>query len=106
MRAPGLASRLLGQMTRRLSRDWQARYLHPVHLVETSVERDRFGAASYRAAGWIGVGATTGRRRPGARRGHHPPGRSHQAGLQDRRPQTLAPTECRALSFRDRDAAG
>ncbi len=60
------ASHLLGRMTRRLSRDWQARYGHPIHLVETFVERDRFAGTSYRAAGWIRVGATTGRGRNGA----------------------------------------
>lgn len=66
VRVPGLASHLLGRMTRRLSRDWQARYGHPIHLIETFVERDRFAGTSYRAAGWIRVGATTGRGRNGA----------------------------------------
>jgi hypothetical protein len=66
VRVPGLASHLLGRMTRRLSADWQARYGHPVHLVETFVERDRFRGTSYRAAGWLQVGATTGRGRNGA----------------------------------------
>jgi hypothetical protein len=66
VRVPGLASHLLGRMTRRLSHDWQARYGHRIHLVETFVERDRFAGTSYRAAGWIRVGATTGRGRNGA----------------------------------------
>jgi hypothetical protein len=61
-----LASHLLGRITRRLSQDWQARYGHPIHLVESFVERDRFGGTSYQAAGWIRVGATTGRGRNGA----------------------------------------
>ena len=49
--------------TRRVSRDWQAKYGHPIHLVETFVQPDRFRGTSYRAAGWIQVGVTTGRGR-------------------------------------------
>lgn len=66
VRVPHLASHLLRRITRRLSRDWQARYGHPIHLVETFVEPDRFAGTSYRAAGWVRVGATTGRGRNGA----------------------------------------
>lgn len=60
---PHLASHLLGLALRRLSADWLARYGHPVWLVETFVEEQRFGATSYKAAGWIRVGQTTGRTR-------------------------------------------
>jgi len=60
---PHLASHLLSLITRRLSRDWQAKYGHPIHLVETFVERDRFAGTCYRAAGWRPVGTTTGRGR-------------------------------------------
>jgi len=60
---PHLASHLLSLITRRLSRDWQAKYGHPIHLVETFVERERFAGTCYRAAGWVSVGATTGRGR-------------------------------------------
>jgi len=66
LHVPRLASHLLRLVTRRLSRDWQERYGHPIHLVETFVERDRFGGTSYRAAGWTRVGATTGRGRNGS----------------------------------------
>ena len=66
VRVPHLASHLLGRLTRRLSADWQARYGHPIHLVETFVEPDRFAGTCYRAAGWVRVGATTGRGRNGA----------------------------------------
>jgi hypothetical protein len=58
-----LASHSLAWATRRLSRDWQNRYGHPIWLVETFVERERFAATSYQAAGWIQVGQTTGRTR-------------------------------------------
>lgn len=60
---PHLASWVLGSVCRRLSRDWQAKYGHPIHLVETFVERQRFVGTSYRAANWTRVGATTGRTR-------------------------------------------
>lgn len=63
VRVPQLASHVLSRITRRLSRDWQAKYGHPIHLVETFVERDRFAGTCYRAAGWVSVGATTGRGR-------------------------------------------
>jgi hypothetical protein len=63
VRVPHLASHLLGLITRRLSQDWQAKYGHPIHLVETFVERERFAGTCYRAAGWVSVGATTGRGR-------------------------------------------
>ena len=58
-----LASHLLALTTQRLSRDWQSRYGHPIWLVETFVERERFAATSYQAAGWTYVGQTTGRTR-------------------------------------------
>ena len=58
-----LASRVLGAVTSRLSRDWQAKYGHRVVLAETFVERERFQGTAYRAANWQRVGATTGRTR-------------------------------------------
>jgi hypothetical protein len=58
-----LASHLLAQATRRLSADWQARYGHPVWLVETFVEQGRFAGTAYQAAGWFFLGPTTGRTR-------------------------------------------
>jgi hypothetical protein len=63
VRVPHLASHILGLATRRLSADWQRRYGHPVWLVETFVEEERYAATSYRAAGWFRVGETTGRTR-------------------------------------------
>ena len=63
VRVPHLASHLLGQLTARLSADWQRKYGHPIHLVETFVQRDRFQGTCYRAAGWRCVGLTTGRSR-------------------------------------------
>ena len=63
VRVPQLASHLLALATRRLARDWQARYGHPVWLVETFVERERFAGTAYQAAGWRYLGPTTGRTR-------------------------------------------
>ena len=63
VKVPHLASAILGQVTRRLSGDWQHKYGHPIVLLETFVERDRFQGTAYRAANWTRVGSTTGRTR-------------------------------------------
>lgn len=63
VRVPHLASHLLALALRRLSADWQARYGHPVWLVETFVEQDRFAGTVYQAAGWLHLGQTSGRTR-------------------------------------------
>ena len=60
---PHLASHLLGQVSRRLCRDWQQHYGHPIALLETFVDRRRFRGTCYRAANWIPVGETSGRSR-------------------------------------------
>jgi hypothetical protein len=63
VRVPHLASWILGQALRRLSADWERKYGHPIFLVETFVEQERFQGTSYKAANWIRLGATTGRSR-------------------------------------------
>jgi len=63
VRIPHLASWILGRVLRRLSADWQTKYGHPILLVETFVERERFAGTSYKASNWIQLGATTGRSR-------------------------------------------
>ncbi len=63
VKVPHLASWILGQVLRRLSTDWERKYGHGIVAVETFVERDRFAGTSYKAANWIGLGATTGRSR-------------------------------------------
>lgn len=60
---PHLASHILSLATARLRRDWMEKYGHPVELVETFVERDRFAGTCYRAANWRWLGATQGRSR-------------------------------------------
>ncbi len=63
VRVPHLASHILAKIVRRLNRDWQIKYGHSIHLVETFVERDRFHGTCYRASNWIYVGQTQGRSR-------------------------------------------
>jgi hypothetical protein len=60
---PHLASHLLGVLARRIRADWQAKYGHPVHALETFVDHDRFKGTCYRAANWLRLGATQGRTR-------------------------------------------
>ena len=63
VRVDHLASHLLAQVCRQLPGHWMEKYGHPIHLLETFVERDRFRGTCYRAAGWTHVGATAGRSR-------------------------------------------
>jgi len=57
---PNLASQSLSLNLQRLSADWQARYGHPIALVETYVDPQRFEGTCYRAANWIEIGVTQG----------------------------------------------
>ena len=63
VRIPHLASHVLGYISRRISADWEQRYGHPIYLLETFVEKDRFVGTCYKAANWIWVGETKGRSR-------------------------------------------
>lgn len=63
VRVPHLASHLLATILKRISADWQHKYGHPLYLVETFVEHDRFQGTCYKAANWKLVGQTTGRSR-------------------------------------------
>jgi hypothetical protein len=58
---PHLASHVLGKICRRLSKDWQEKYKHPIYLAETFVEQARFKGTCYKAANWVYVGVTKGR---------------------------------------------
>jgi hypothetical protein len=57
---PNLASRVLRLTLDRLSADWEARYGHPVVLVETFVDPACFSGTIYRASGWVELGQTSG----------------------------------------------
>jgi len=57
---PNLGSVVLSRILARLSEDWQARYAHPVLVVETFVDPERFQGGVYRASGWSELGLTKG----------------------------------------------
>jgi hypothetical protein len=61
-----LASKILALCARRISDDWLKIYNHPLYLLETFVEQQRFKGTCYKAANWICVGHTKGT----AKRGH------------------------------------
>ena len=55
-----LPSRILNLNLKRLSEDWQQLYNHPIALVESFVDPERFEGTCYRAANWIEIGVTKG----------------------------------------------
>jgi hypothetical protein len=63
VQVPHLASHVLGLVARRIRADWQTKYGHPVHALETFVDRSRFKGTCYRAANWLRLGKTKGRTR-------------------------------------------
>jgi len=63
VKVPHLASHILSRISRRIYSDWIKKYNHPVHLLETCVDRTRFQGTCYKAANWILTGQTQGRTR-------------------------------------------
>jgi len=61
VRVSHLASHLLALSRRRVALDWQTVYNHPIFLMETFVDTERFQGTCYKADNWIYVGKTTGR---------------------------------------------
>jgi hypothetical protein len=59
-RYPNLSSRVLALCLQRLSQDWQARWGHPVILVESFVDESQYRGTAYRACGFQKVGLTAG----------------------------------------------
>jgi len=59
-KVPHLASHVLGRIARRISADWQELYHHPIHLLESFVDIERFKGTCYRAANWICLGRSLG----------------------------------------------
>jgi hypothetical protein len=57
---PNLGTRSLCLVLARLSQDWQARYGHPVLIVETFVDPEQFCGTVYTANGWEELGPTDG----------------------------------------------
>lgn len=60
VRVPHLASHLLGRVARRIARDWQDLYEHPVVLLESFVDTERFAGTCYKAANWRCIGRSGG----------------------------------------------
>jgi uncharacterized protein DUF4338 len=61
VKVPHLASHLLGRIARRISADWQQLYEHPIWLLESFVDIERFRGTCYRAANWRCLGRSVGR---------------------------------------------
>ena len=58
-----LGSRVLSLCERRLCTDWEQTFGHPVLLLETFVDPERFRGTIYKASNWLYVGRTRGFRR-------------------------------------------
>jgi hypothetical protein len=58
-----LGSRVLSLCQKRIRRDWEETFGHPVLLLETFVDRQRFHGTVYKADNWIYAGDTKGFRR-------------------------------------------
>ncbi len=67
---PNFASRTLALCQRRLCEDWQESFGHPLVLLETFVDPQRFRGTLYKAANWTYVGDTKGFHR--TRQGYSP----------------------------------
>lgn len=59
-RFPNLASKIMSLCLRRLDRDWQEQWSHPVLLVESFVDESQYRGTCYRACGFQEVGCTSG----------------------------------------------
>jgi hypothetical protein len=55
-----LASHVLGQLARRVARDWEARWGYRPLLLETFVDPQHYRGTCYQASGWELLGQTTG----------------------------------------------
>ena len=60
---PNIGSRVLSLTERRVAADWRTRFGHPLFLLETFVDPQRFHGGVYRAANWMELGLTQGYRR-------------------------------------------
>jgi SRSO17 transposase len=68
---PHLASHVLSLNIRRLARDWEQQFHHPLWLLETFVDPSRFKGTSYKAANWKRLGQTRGYGKEGRGYAHH-----------------------------------
>jgi predicted transposase YbfD/YdcC len=63
---PNLISRFMRLMLARLSQDWQAHWGHPLAMVESFVDPQRFQGTAYKVSGWSHLGRTAGWKRDAA----------------------------------------
>jgi SRSO17 transposase len=68
---PHLASHVLGRCVRRARHDWPQRSGHPLWIVETFVDPERYRGTSYRAANWQYLGESKGYGKEGISYRHH-----------------------------------
>lgn len=61
--SPNLISRFMKLMLNRLSEDWQARWGHPVVVVESFVDPNLHQGTAYKASGWFFLGKSAGWKR-------------------------------------------
>jgi Druantia protein DruA/DDE_Tnp_1-associated/Transposase DDE domain len=59
-RYPNVASKVMALCLKRVNRDWQEHWAHPVLLVESFVDESKYRGTCYRACGFEGVGLTAG----------------------------------------------
>ncbi len=60
---PNLGSRTLSLCEKRIQNDWLGRFGHPLLLMETFVDPQRYHGTVYKAANWLYLGRTKGFRR-------------------------------------------
>jgi len=61
VKVPYLASHLLSLTACIVAKDWLRFYKHPIYLLESFVDTERFNGTCYKAANWVYLGKTTGR---------------------------------------------
>ena len=71
---PNVASRILSLCQKRITDDWRTVFGHPIVLLETFVDPQRFRGTIYKAANWTYVGNTKGFHR--TRQGYSPTAQS------------------------------
>jgi len=60
VKVPYLASHILSKNRKMLCENWRRLYNHPIHLVETFVDTQRYPGTCYKADNWILAGLTRG----------------------------------------------
>ncbi len=61
VKVPYLASHILGQIGRRIAKDWQTQWGYRPFLMETFVDPAKYTGVCYKASNWENIGRTTGK---------------------------------------------